>query len=196
MIIGHIGLAFAAKRRWPRVPLGALLVASFAPDLLRVALASTGLPLKTTNLYSHALPWCALLAVAATALAWRTLRDRGAGLLIGAIVMSHIVLDGFSGRKPLWRDGPVGLDAGSFEVLELFIEAALLIAGWQLLRGTRAPRWATNRALPLVLIAVQVASALGSISQRPYNTRCLAYPMRACTEASALTRRWETTPFW
>ena len=196
MIIGHVGVAFAAKRQWPRLPLSVLLATTFAPDLLRLALAATGLPFATTNLYSHALPWCVLLAVVAGALAWSAMRDRRALLVVSAVMMSHIVLDAFSGRKPLWSNGPPGLDMGAFEQLELVVESALLVGGWLMLRRTRAPRWATSRAVPVLLILVQVASALGSISQRPYNTRCLAYPMRACTEASALTRRWETTPFW
>src|SRR5438477_460308 len=36
MIIGHIGIAFAARRAWPRVPMVVLLVATFLPDLLRL----------------------------------------------------------------------------------------------------------------------------------------------------------------
>ena len=196
MIIGHIGVALAAKWRWPRIPLVAILAATFAPDILRLALAATGLNFQATNLYSHALPWCVLLAVATATLAWSTLHDRTAALVLGVIVLSHVALDAVSGHKPLWRNGPVGLDTGSFAQLELVVEAALVIAGWMLLRRVRAPRWATRRAVPLLLIVVQMISALGSISQRPYNSRCLAYPMGACTDDSPLTRRWETTPFW
>lgn len=196
MIIGHLGVAFAAKWRWRRIPLGTLLAATFAPDILRLALAGTGLRFQDTNLYTHAIPWCVLVAIIAGTLAWRAMHDRSAGLVVGAIVMSHIALDAFSGHKPLWRNGPVGMDAGSFEQLELVIEAALLMTGWLLLQRVRSPRWATHRAVPLLLIGIQIANALGSISQRPYDIRCLAYPMYACSGNSPLTHRWEVTPFW
>src|ERR1700737_3102082 len=103
MIIGHIGVALAAKWRWPRTPLGALLVASLAPDILRAILAAAGLRWQQTNFYSHALPWILILAVVAGGLAWKALHDRTAGLVVGAVVVSHIVLDLISSDKPLVR---------------------------------------------------------------------------------------------
>ena len=195
MIIGHIGVAFAARWRW-RIPLGALLVATFAPDLLREVFAAAGFPWRETNLYSHALPWSAILAAAAGAVAWKALEDRTAGTVIFATVLSHIALDMISGNKPLWRNGPTGRGLERVEQVELILEAGLMLAGWYLLRRTRQPRWAVHWSLPLFLIAFQTADLLGSISRRPYNTRCLASPLGRCTGGSVIARRWNTTPFW
>lgn len=196
MIIGHIGVALAAKRRWQRVALGALLVATFAPDLLRLAFAAAGIEWQRANFWSHALPWSALLAIAAALAAWNALHDRTAALLVAVVVLSHIALDYVSGHKPLWRNGPLGLDYGSFEQLELVIEASLLLAGWYLLKRAGGPRWATHWAVPVVLVIVQAVNLAGSISQRPYRSRCLAYPIAECTEGSWATTKWDTQPFW
>jgi hypothetical protein len=196
MIIGHIGVAFAAKSRWQRVPLFALLVATFAPDVLRELLAAFLLPLKETNLYSHGLPWSVLLALVAGTLAWAALRDRTAVFVVMGVVLSHVALDMISGSKPLWNNGPEGMDLGRVEQVELLAEATLLLVGWRLLRRVELRGWITHRWLPTLLIAIQAIVLVGSISQRPYATRCLASPLGACTGDTWLTTRWETTPFW
>jgi hypothetical protein len=79
---------------------------------------------------------------------------------------------------------------------ELLVEAALLLVGWRLLRRVEMPRWMSHRWLPTVLIAIQAVILIGSISQRPYATRCLASPLGACTNDTWITKRWQTTPFW
>jgi hypothetical protein len=196
MIIGHIGIAFAAKSRWQRIPLFALLVATFAPDILRELLAAFLLPLRETNLYSHALPWSVALALVAGALAWAALEDRTAVLVVMGVVLSHVVLDMISGSKPLWNNGPEGMDLGRVEQVELLVEATLLLVGWRLLRRVEPRGWMTHRWLPTLLIAIQTVVHIGSISQRPYATRCLAAPLGPCTGDTWITTRWETTPFW
>jgi hypothetical protein len=196
MIIGHVGVAFAAKWRWRRIPLGALLVATFAPDILRSLLSAFLLPNKQTNLYSHGLPWSALLAIAAGALAWAALRDRTAFVVVFGVVLSHVALDMISGNKPLWSNGPEGIDLGHVEQVEFIVEAALLMIGWRLMRRIDVPVWMKQLWLPTILIAIQAVVLLGSISQRPYATRCLASPLAACTDDTWITTRWETTPFW
>ena len=197
MIIGHIGVAFGAKWRWRRVPLAALLVATFAPDILREVFAAAGFPWRQSNFYSHALPWSAILAVVAGALAWKALQDGTAGLVVFGVVLSHVALDMISGNKPLWSNGPTGLDFEHVEQVELIIESGLMLVGWYLLRRAEQSRWAEHWTLPTFLIAFQMVYLLGSISQRPYATRCLASPLGACTDASLLTKRWNTTaPFW
>ena len=105
MIIGHLGVAFAAKRRWPRVPLAWLVVATFAPDLWRIVLATTRYDWWPSNTYSHALPWSAILAVVLASVAWLVLRDGAAALLVGFLVAAHVGLDMISGWKPLWPGG-------------------------------------------------------------------------------------------
>ena len=198
MIIGHIAVAYAAKARWQRVPLGALLVATFAPDLLREAFASAGFDWRRANLYSHGLPWCALLAASAGLLAWKALEDRtrAAGVVIAGLVLVHIALDLISGNKDMGPGGPVGLNLESFQQFELVIEGGLLLVGWWVMRRAIAPRWATHAAMPALLILLEATYLAGSMSLRPYNTRCLASPLAACTERSWLTMRWNTRPLW
>ncbi|MEO8334562.1 MAG: hypothetical protein ABI664_06305 [bacterium] len=196
MIIGHVGVAFAAKSRWPRIPLSALLVATFATDILRVPLELLHLTLEQATLYSHALPWSAILAVIAGALAWAVQRDRTTFVVVFGVVLSHVALDLISGNKFLWNGGPRGIQLGLVEPLELLVEASIMLAGWMLLRRATHSKWLKHWSMPVVLIAVQIASVMGSISQRPYATRCLVAPLRSCTDDSWLTKRWETTPFW
>ena len=196
MIIGHIGVALGAKRVWPRLPLGLLLAATFAPDLWREVLAAFGLHWRLTNLYSHALPWSLVLAVVVGAATWMLRRDRAAGMAAAGLVASHILLDMISGDKPLWEGNTVGLAVQNFQQLELLIEALLLLTGWKLVWRLYGSGRSTRWALPAMLVAFQAAYLLGGMSQRPYQTRCLAYPMGPCTDTSWLTMKWNTTPFW
>ena len=198
MIIGHIGVAYAAKARWPRLPLGAVLAASFAPDVLREVFASAALDWRLTNLYSHGLPWCLLLAVAAGLIARKALADRGsaAAWVIAGLVVVHVGCDLISGSKDMGPGGPVGLDTESFQQLELVIEGGLVLAGWLLLRRAIPPRRATHWAVPAFLILLEATYLAGSMSQRPYRTRCVASPMTECSNESVLTTKWRTKPFW
>lgn len=196
MIIGHIGVALATRSQWRRIPLAALLLATFAPDLLRELLAVFLLPLKQTNLYSHALPWSVLLAFVAATVALAVMRDRTSAVVVFGVVLSHIALDMISGNKPLWNSGPEGIDLGHVEQAELLVETVLLLSGWYLLRRVATPAWTRNWAVPAFLIVLQAVALLGSISQRPYATRCLASPLGACTDNTWITKRWATTPFW
>ena len=196
MIIGHVGVAFAAKWRWPRISLVALLLATFAPDILRWVLAAFRLPFAQTNLYSHLLPWSLVLALAAGALAWAASRDRTACVVVFGIVLSHVALDMISGKKPLWNNGPEGINLARVEQMELVVESLLLLTGWYLLQRVAVPSWLKHWSVPVLLIAFFVVSLAGSVSQRPYASRCLAAPLAACSEGSWITKWWETTPFW
>jgi hypothetical protein len=198
MIIGHIGVAYLAKARWPRVPLGALLFASFAPDILREVFASMGLEWRQTNLYSHGLPWCLLLAAASGVMAWKALADRTrtAGVVVAGLVLVHIALDLISGKKDMGPGGLIGLDLESFQQFELLLEGGLLLGGWWMMRRVVAPRWATRRTMPAALLLLEATYLAGSMSLRPYKTKCLASPMTECTGKSLLTRKWNTRPFF
>lgn len=198
MIIGHIGVAFAAKGRWPLVPLGALLVATLAPDFLREVFALAGFGWRQTNLYSHGVPWSVILAAAAGLLAWKAFaaRTRTAGVVVAGLVVAHIALDLISGHKDMGPGAPVGLYVESFQQLELVIESGLVLVGWRVMRRGGAPRWATHWGMPALLILLETTYLAGTMSLRPYSTRCLASPVAACTDGSWLTMKWNTRPFW
>jgi hypothetical protein len=180
MIIGHLGVAFAAKRRWQRAPLGWLLGATLAPDILRLILAGAGYLWWPSNTYSHALPWSAITAVALGSMAWIVLRDGTVAILVAALVASHIALDMVSGWKPLWIGGPSGLNLQSVEQFEFALEALLAWAGWRLLRGAKRPGWLATRTALLLMLAIQVAYLTRTYSARPKATRCLTYPIAPC----------------
>lgn len=180
MIIGHFGVAFAARARWPRLSLAWLLLATMAPDLWRVALAGTGMPMAFTTRYSHVLPWSALLALALGIVALITFRSRLAALVTIVVVLSHILLDAISGEKALWPGGPAGLNVEYYQQLEFVIEAALAWYGWRLLRRSARPTRLARRSILAFLLAFEGVYLANALHQRPYATRCVEYPIQPC----------------
>src|SRR6266852_4672010 len=107
MFLGHYGLAFAAKKVAPRTCLGWLLAATATLDLLWPVFLLLGLEhvrivpglmrMSPLDLYDYpithslvgALGWSVLVGGIYFALR----RDRTGALVIGALVMSHWVLD-------------------------------------------------------------------------------------------------------
>ncbi|MCY7378093.1 MAG: hypothetical protein LH467_01985 [Gemmatimonadaceae bacterium] len=180
MIIGHFAVAYAARARWRRIPLPWLLLATMAPDLLRLCLAPWGVGMASRNDYSHALPWSIGLAAGAALVAWMVRRDKETAWVIGLVVLSHIALDMLSGRKPLWVGGPNGLNLQQFEPLEFVIEGALLYVGWRLLRQ-REQMHPAARKLALALMLLGEAGYLTTtLLARPYATRCIEHPIQPC----------------
>lgn len=140
----------------PRVPLTASVAASFALDLVWPILLLLGIeavrvsPGDTafTGLEFVSYPWThSLVAVIGWSFlggavgrllfgSWR------AGAVLGALVLSHWVLDVLTHRPdlPLWPGGPlVGLELWSSVAATLVVEGALLAAGlWLYLRATHA----------------------------------------------------------
>ena len=180
MIIGHIGVAFAARWRWPKASLPWLLVATMASDIWRTVLAATGLSLQEANIYSHVLPWSGILAILLAVAAFLVLRNVETALLVGAIVLSHVALDMVSGWKVLWIGGPSGLDVEHFEQLEFVIEVVLLWVGWKLLKRTTTPRWVADWRVFALLVVIQASYLIASFEARPWKTRCIAYPLSPC----------------
>jgi hypothetical protein len=182
MIIGHLGIAFAARAKWPRMSIYWLLVATMAPDLFRAALAALGMSMWQTTRYSHVLPYSALFALVLGAVAAAMFRSRLAGLVTVAVVLSHILLDAVSGQKALWDGGPAGLDAQRYQQLEFVIEAAICWWGWRLLRRSSSPTWLARRSVLAALLVFEAAFQAWSLEQRPYATRCWVWPLKSCWE--------------
>lgn len=162
MFVGHLAVALAAKPAVPGRSLGTLIAAAFALDLLWPFLLLAGVervavqPGVTafTPLRFESYPWSHSLLLAAVwglvvALAVR--RDRAAALTLGALVVSHWVLDFVTHRPdlPLWPGGPLaGLGLWNSVPWTLVVEGALLAAGLAIyLRATRARRRAGVWAL-------------------------------------------------
>lgn len=182
MIIGHLGVAFAARAKWPRLSIYWLLFATLAPDLLRPALAATGMSTAYTTRYSHLLPWSALLALVLGLVALALFRSSPAAVVTAAVVLSHILLDAVSGAKALWDGGPAGLNAQRYQQLELVIEAALCWWGWRMLRRSSTRTWLGRRTTLAALLAFETLFQAWSLNQRPYATRCWVWPLKSCWE--------------
>ncbi len=143
MFVGHLAVALAAKRVEPRAPLGTLVGAAFAFDLIWPVLLLAGIemvridpgntaftPLAFDDYpWSHSLSMAFVWAVAVGRVAAAVLRHARAGLIIGLTVLSHWVLDFFMHRPdlPLWPGGPeVGLGLWNSIPLTLLVEGLLL----------------------------------------------------------------------
>lgn len=104
-LLGHFAAGLAAKPLAPRVPLFVLLLATMSLDLLFMTLALCGASDPTS--WSHglfmSLVWSAVTAVLVGAI----YRDYRAGMVVGAMIASHWVLDLVSHPIPFssfsWR---------------------------------------------------------------------------------------------
>jgi hypothetical protein len=147
MFIAHIGLGLAAKRIAPTVPLGVLLLASEATDVLCGVLMFAGIekmraspgatamtPLEFLYYpWSHGLFMNVVWGLLAAFVGARLLRDRRGGVIIGLLVFSHWALD-FISHKPdmplLWDNSlKVGLGLWNSVPGSMAVEFALFIAG-------------------------------------------------------------------
>jgi hypothetical protein len=156
VITGHLGVAAAARARWPAVPLLWLLPVCIAPDLLDVGYALVGI-CSPYGLYSHTIPAAALIAAVLGGAAFLATGSRPAGLLTAGVVLAHLPLDFVTGLKLFWPGGELlGLHLYQRPLLDFLIEAPVLLGGWWLLRRSgRGPWWATAPAVAFGLVMMQ-----------------------------------------
>lgn len=182
MFIGHIALAFAAKKVTPRVSLATLLVAAQWADILWPVFLAMGIehvrmqpgnpPFErldfTSFPYSHSLAasiaWGVLFGLVYRAIAGgrRTL------WLLAALVVSHWVLDYIVHVPdlPLYPgSGRFGLSLWNSPAATIGVEGLMYVAGVTVyLRTTRARdrvgRWAFL-GLAVLLLILYVAAAFG-----------------------------------
>jgi hypothetical protein len=157
MFVGHTSMALAAKAVTPRVPLGWLLAAAFALDLLwpvflllgieRVSIVpgATAFNALVFDSYpwSHSLLFACVWALCAAAVAHALGMTIGGAGLIAALVLSHWVLDWISHVPdlPLWpgRSQLFGLGLWNSVFWTLLVEGAIYFVGIVIyVRSTRA----------------------------------------------------------
>lgn len=183
MFIGHFALGFAAKRAAPRLSLGTTFLAAQFIDLLwptllllglesvRIAPGATAVTPLVFEHYpiSHSLLAVAGWAVLLAAVVRLTGRGTRAALVVGALVLSHWLLDALvhAPDLPLAPDGDarVGLGLWNSLVASQLLEVAMFAAGaWWYARFTRARdatgRWALA-GLVLFLLLVHAGNLLG-----------------------------------
>jgi hypothetical protein len=146
VFVGHLGVALASKRLEPRLSLAALTLAAFGVDILWPVFLLTGIevvrirpgdtaftPLEFVSYpWSHSLAMTVLWGALAAAVTVAFLKSTRAALVLGALVVSHWVLDWITHRPdlPLWPGGPVqGLGLWQSIGGTLAVEAAVLALG-------------------------------------------------------------------
>lgn len=184
MFLGHIGIAFAAKRAAPKVSLGVLVAAATWIDLIWPLFVLAGVervelrpgdtamtPLAFVDYpYTHSL--LAVLGWSVLAAVLYALVRRGGGwrgpLTVGALVTSHWVLDLLTHRPdlPLWPGGPlVGLGLWNFPAIALLLELAIFAGGVALYLWSTRPLDRVGRlslaALVTLLVAIYLVNTVG-----------------------------------
>ncbi|WP_432980703.1 permease [Dactylosporangium sp. CA-233914] len=183
MITGHFGLAAAAKSADRRVPLWALMIATIWLDVVFAPLFATGIeyidPAPGTDGgygdsiiyadYTHSLLG-ALLIAAVTGLVCARWWGRRGGLVIGAVVFSHWVLDLIVHRAdlPLLPGNlgslpRLGFGLWQYHIVTAIVEIVLVLLGaglyWRAAVKTGGSRGRVN--LVTVLIVAFGAVTLG-----------------------------------
>ena len=164
MFVGHYGVAFAAKRASPRLPLGLLFLAVQFLDVLFAVFVVLGIEkLRIVHgftaynpydlywmPYTHSLAGALVWSVVAGWLFWLASprlarRERGvASAVLGAAVFSHFVLDVpmHTADMALWPGAgapKIGLGLWNHRIASIAAELVVLVAGgWIYLRGSRA----------------------------------------------------------
>lgn len=194
MFVGHTAIALAAKTKAPKVSLGWLVAAAFTLDLLwplflllgieRVSIvpgATAFNPLVFDSYpWSHSLLMACVWGLCAAGVARRFGASNGVSALIGAVVVSHWILDWVSHAPdlPLWpgRSPLVGLGLWNSVYASLLVEGGIFLAGIVLyVRSTRAVDRIGSVAF-WAFIAVSAAMwAAGPWSPPPPSPRTLAW---------------------
>jgi len=159
MILGHLGIALGARAVKRDAPLGWLIAASFAPDVMDLAFASAGF-CNAAGAYSHSLPAIGVTAlVLGVGAAWRT-RSGKTALLVAGLVVVHLLVDYLTGLKALWPGGPVvGLDLYRWGWADFALEAPCIVGGWWAARRWGdLPRWVGGRLVLVALLGVQLVA--------------------------------------
>jgi hypothetical protein len=194
VLLGHYGVAFAAKRVTPRTSLGVLAFAAQWLDELWPILLLVGveqvrvvpglMPANSLDFASYPISHSL-----AAALGWSLLiggayyiarRDRRGALVVGALVLSHWILDLPMHRPdlPLWPGSPVKVGFGAWRSIPLTIllDGGVFVAGLIVyLRTTRA-RDAIGRWALWSMIAVLVSIfASGFGAQAPMSQRAIGF---------------------
>lgn len=185
MYIGHFGVALAAKHFAPKTSLGTLFAASEFIDLLWPALVLASVEhvrivpgitrLTPLDFYdypiSHSISMVCGWAVAFSLVYWIIRRYTRGAFVVGALVVSHWVLDTIVHRPdlPLIPGGSemVGLGLWNHKAAAIIVELILLMTGLLLyLKDTVAKNRIGNGAL-LALVAFLLITWMANLFGPP-----------------------------
>ena len=185
MFIGHFATALAAKRVTTRPSLGWYFAACQLPDLLWPVFVLAGVehfriePGNSQFLmlvfdhypWSHSLAMDAVWAAALGGLYFLLRRDRRGALVVGALVLSHWVLDWVTHRPdmPLAPGGGPKLGLGLWNSVAgtVAVEALMFVAGVLLYARATTARDRIGRFGFWILIAILGAIAAANIVSPP-----------------------------
>jgi hypothetical protein len=193
MFLGHYGVAFGAKRVSPRTSLGALAFAAEWLDELWPILLLAGLeqvrvvpglmaanPLDFVSYpISHSLAAAVGWGLLVAGVYYALRRDRRGATVLGALVLSHWVLDYPMHRPdlPLWPGSPVRVGLGAWRSIPLTIllDCGVFAIGLTLyLRATRARDAIARWALWTMVVFLVSIFVSGFTSPPPVDQRTIA----------------------
>ena len=193
MILGHYGLAFAAKRVAPRTSLGTFAFAAQWLDELWPILVLAGLErvrvvpgLMAANPldfeyypYSHSLAGAIVWSVLLGAIYYAVRRDRRSAGIVGVLVLSHWIID-LPMHRPdlqLWPGSATRVGLGAWRSIPLTIVLELLVfaAGLAMyLRTTRARDRIGSWALWAMVVVLLLILFSGYVAPPPPDARGVA----------------------
>lgn len=194
MLLGHYGVALAAKRVAPRSSLGSLILAAQWADLLWPILLITGVErvrvapgLMAANSldfvsypYSHSLLMLVVWGVVLGAIYFAVRRYRRGAWIVGGLIVSHWVLDLIVHRPdlPLWPGSPMEVGLGLWNSIAgtLVVEFGLLVLGAVVyVRTTRARDRIGSWGLWAMLVLLGAMLLSGFAGPPPPDPRVIAY---------------------
>lgn len=191
MFIGHFGVAMAGKRVAPNVSLPVLFLAAIFADTLWPFLVAAGIETvriapgdtKYTPLEFVSYPWShSLLMVIVWAVLFGLIYrlytgDGRGGVLVGALVVSHWVLDWVTHRAdmPLYPGGPkYGLGLWNNPTVSMAVEVVVFALGVATYEGMTKGKDKQGRyAFWLMVVLFLVAFAAGSGGSPPPSIKAI-----------------------
>ena len=194
MILGHYGLAFAAKRLTPRTSLGTLVLAAQWLDELwpiflilgieRVQVEPGLMPANPLAFvyypFSHSLALAIVWGLVVGGVYFARKNDPRSALIVGLLVLSHWILDlpMHAPDLPLWPGSSVKLGLGAWRSIPLTIvlELIVFVPGLVIyLRTTRARDRIGSWALWAMVVFLLFIFFSGFASAPPPSGRAIGY---------------------
>ncbi|MCP4199109.1 MAG: hypothetical protein GY762_18345 [Proteobacteria bacterium] len=194
MFIGHFGVGLAAKRIDNRLSLGTLFLASQFIDLLWPIFLLTGLervkldpgntaftPLDFVHYpYTHSFVAVLLWSCLFGSVYFLVGKNVKSSLLLGALVMSHWVLDAITHRPDLplasWSNLKVGFGLWNSVLLTIIVEGAIFLFGaFLFLKTTKAKNSSGTISVWSLLVFLVVMYVLNVIGPPPPSAEPIAF---------------------
>lgn len=164
MYAGHVGAAVGAKGLRSSLPLWVLIIASQLPDWADATVCLAGVTSSTPGWYSHSFPAIGVLTIVGALVYLATTRDVVGSAFVGALIVSHALLDYVTGLKPTWGGGPmIGLQLYRHPAWDFVAESLVILIGWIVYRASFPKDRQSSREVWSILGALLAIQALADI---------------------------------